>query len=401
MAWLALALASGPSACSDPGPVELPLPTGEFAIGRTTARWIDEERPEPLTATPSDAREITVHLWYPAETDPSAESSAYVPDLDALSGVLDERSTEVFELTRIHAIADARVAAEPTRLPLVIVSHGNDMLSTQYAFLIEELVSHGFAVAALDHPYDARAVLLSDGAAVAYLESAWPDLPPPDPSGRPDEDSEHAAFYRSRVETRAADVSFVLDRLELGTDDEAAPWARLDLERVGYIGHSVGGVAAGEVCRTDARVAACVNLDGESPSGPYYLAEDEAALVQPYMMITKPFVVPDAQLAKWGLTRESWEEQLQARKELFFGSVEGGSYRLTIDGATHQSFSDEPFVHAALERQATEEHRQRMEVIRRYVVGFFAKHVDGQSVPLLDADAVGDAGVTVETWPGE
>jgi pimeloyl-ACP methyl ester carboxylesterase len=395
---LVLALASS-IACAEPAPVELPPPTGAFTIGRTTARWIDERRPEPLTDAPSDAREITVHLWYPAEADPSEDPSAYVPDLDSLSDVLDERSEDVFHLTRIHAIADARVAADPTRFPVVVFSHGNDMLSTQYAFLIEELVSHGWAVAALDHPYDARAVLLSEGRSVGYLESAWPDLPPPDASGQPDEDSPHAAFYRARVQARVEDVGFVLDRLELGTDDPSTPWARLDLERVGFVGHSVGGVAAGALCLADARVDACVNLDGESPSGPYYLPDDGSAIEQPYMMLTKPFVVPDAQLARWGLTRESFQAMLDARKELFFASVEGGSYRVTIDGATHQSFSDEPFVHAALEDAPTDGHRARMQAIRRYVTGFFAKHIDGGSVPWLDANAPADGGVTLETWP--
>jgi pimeloyl-ACP methyl ester carboxylesterase len=201
------------------------------------------------------------------------------------------------------------------------------------------------------------------------------------------------------VQTRAADVSFVLDRLEAGGGDDAGPWARLDLERVGFVGHSVGGVAAGAVCQSDARVDACVNLDGESPSGPYYLVDDEPAFEQPYMMLTKPFVVPDEQLAKWGLTRDSWSAMLQARKELYFGSIRGGSYRVTLDGATHQSFSDEPFVHAELDDRSADGHRRRMESIRRYVLGFFAKHVEGDAVPLLESDAQADAGVAMETWP--
>jgi predicted dienelactone hydrolase len=295
----------------------------------------------------------------------------YVEDLDALREVLDSQTERVFERVRGHA-TDGEPLGE--KRPLIIFSHGNDQIGAQYTFLIEELVSWGYAVAAIDHPYDARAVRLADGKVVGFAE--WPPLPPA--NGAPDENSEHARFYRERVEARAADVRFVLDRIG----------DRFDLEHVGYVGHSVGGVAAGEVCRTDRRVAACINLDGDTGFGPFYLDAEGRAFEQPYLMITKPFEPPDALLVEWNLTREQWSLMYRAHLDRFFGAVESVSHRALIEGATHQSFSDEPYLFAALKGEDVTEHVDRMRLIRNLTVAFFETY-------LFDRPSTLDG---VETW---
>jgi len=47
--------------------LELPEPTGAYPVGRVTRHWIDSSRPETLTETPDDFREVPVVIWYPAE----------------------------------------------------------------------------------------------------------------------------------------------------------------------------------------------------------------------------------------------------------------------------------------------------------------------------------------------
>ena len=64
------------------------------------------------------------------------------------------------------------------------------------------------------------------------------------------------------TELHAADLAFVLDRLE-ALDDETGPFAgRVDLSRIGVLGHSLGGAAAAELCRVDRRCDTGVNMDG-------------------------------------------------------------------------------------------------------------------------------------------
>lgn len=384
-------------ACST-RPVELPAPTGALPIGRLTLRWVDGARPEPMTPEPADVREVAVSLWYPATA--TSDAAPYVEGLDALRSALDARSAQALSLVEIHAAAAPPSAPGP--FPLVVFSHGNDMLGAHYTAFIEELVSHGFVVAALEHPYDARAALLSSGAAVSYAGDQWPPLPPAPASGRPDPDTGYARYYRERVRVRARDASFVIDRLArlAGGGREAEVASGIDFGRVGFAGHSVGGVAAGEVCQTDARVRACVNVDGDSGNGPFYLDASGAAFSQPFLMLTKPFDATDQQLAAWGLTREQWLANLKADRDRFFGVIAGGSHRVVIDQATHQSFSDDSFVLATLDRTGDEAaHLQRLHLMRRYLLAFFGQHLKGTASPLLGPDAAAAEGASVDRWP--
>jgi hypothetical protein len=191
----------------------------------------------------------------------------------------------------------------------------------------------------------------------------------------------------------------VLDRLATIDDERLA--GRLDLEHVGFVGHSVGGVAAGRVCQSDARFAACVNLDGDSGFGPFYLDADGRGFAQPYMMLTKAFAVPDDLLAKWGLTREQWLANFAAEKHRFFGSVAAGSLRLEIAGATHQDFADDPLMIALQRRRAEEaaDRRRIADIVVDYTLAFFAWHLEGEPSPLLDAASSEHPEVTFEAWP--
>ncbi len=49
------------------------------------------------------------------------------------------------------------------RFPVVLFSPGSGGARTQNTAWAEELASHGYLVAALDHPYDSAAVVLTDG----------------------------------------------------------------------------------------------------------------------------------------------------------------------------------------------------------------------------------------------
>ena len=373
-------------ACTDP--VTLPAPTGALAIGEQQFQRTDGEREEGMTSKDGDDREVTVHLWYPAQTDAS-EVAPYVPELDDLKPALDRDTKRVWKNVIPHAVLDAPVVDSDQPFPLIVFSHGNDMIGAQYTFLIEELISHGYAVAAVDHPYDGRAVLLASGEPVPYMEDAWPALPPPADNGAPDPDSDYAHFYRERVVVRSEDASFALDTL--AADDPVG----LDFERVGFAGHSVGGVAAGQFCQDDDRALACVNLDGDWGGGPFYL-QDGVAFDEPYLMLTKPFEATDDQLDGWGLTRDEWEALLQAQRDEYFGAVTGGSWRVVLDGATHQSFTDEPFVFAALDGDDTGAAKERMRLVRAYVLAFFDATLRDTPTSLFDDP---EDGVSVEAWP--
>lgn len=106
---------------------------------------------------------------------------------------------------------------EGTAAPVVVFSHGLAGDRKGFIELSEHLASHGYAVAALDHPGSNR----------DRLEALF--------EGRSREVADPTEFS-----DRPRDVSFLLD--ELTRQNETNP--RLDLERIGIIGHSFGGYTA-------------------------------------------------------------------------------------------------------------------------------------------------------------
>jgi len=59
--------------------LELPRPTGPFAVGRTTYDWADETAVDTLAPVPGTKRELLVWIWYPAAAGPGAVLDDYVP----------------------------------------------------------------------------------------------------------------------------------------------------------------------------------------------------------------------------------------------------------------------------------------------------------------------------------
>ncbi|MFD8321456.1 alpha/beta hydrolase family protein [Kitasatospora purpeofusca] len=330
--WLALPgslacaglIAGGPvSAWAFPVPV-FPEPTGEFAVGTRVLQWTDQQREETFTPDPADRRTVVVQLWYPAQ-----ESPAGTPRAQYLGRTEDEARTVSAALARgvglpdflvdgvpharSRSVFDAPVAGGGERFPVVLFSPGSGGVRTQNTAWAEELASHGYLVAALDHPYDSAAVVLADGRTVTTETSS---------SGDAEQDEQLAAGWTA---VRAADLGFVLTQLDgLGRAGSGDPLAgRLDTGRAAVTGHSMGGAAALQAARQDRRFRAVVDLDG-FPHGPA-----SPALDRPALAMTQ------------ALTGATDARYLPRLTEALAASS-ATSYRLTVPGAAHLSFMDGP-----------------------------------------------------------
>lgn len=225
----------------------LPHPSGEMGIGRLTFDWLDTTRIELFTSG-HHYRELSVDIWYPAEV--RTGTTAHYLNVDAFDKVLDTaglkslvgiRAANLIRSGKVstHAIEGAPIANKIKKAPILIFSHGMGMITHLYTAQIEDLVSHGYIVVAITHPYDAWLTLYNDGRSVPfewYVREA---------AGKTEE--EQIAYENKRVEWWANDIRFVLNKLislhQKSSDD--IPFAgHLDLKRIGAFGHSVGGRAA-------------------------------------------------------------------------------------------------------------------------------------------------------------
>ncbi|MCR2800981.1 acetylxylan esterase [Microbacterium sp. zg-Y818] len=239
-------------------PVRFPRPGGELRIGTTTRQWVDRSRPEIFSHDDDEARELSVQIWYPTGQTGGARSR-YLPDahvvfaslLDALREVTSGRTSlpsflfRKLAVSRTHAFVD--VPPLPgTTFPVIVSLSGFGGFRRANTILIEELVSRGYIVVAMDQPYVSARTQRADGRVVKMKRRGrlYDDHP------------------RSRILAHlAADVSFVLDTLKSDPD----LGQRVDASRAGVMGVSLGGTVAAVAASADERIAACLMMDAAMP----------------------------------------------------------------------------------------------------------------------------------------
>jgi predicted dienelactone hydrolase len=356
----------------------LPKPTGQHAVGRLSYDLVDSTRTEIYAANGEDDRELAVFVWYPAKAG-AAELAPYLPQ--AWTPVADFLGINVAGM-RAHAVADAAVTGDDSAYPVLLLSPSGfpPLLLTAIA---EELASHGFIVVGVNHTYETAVTAFADGRVVPMNPAALGGALGP-------QTGSHDDVFRQRAsvcEYKAADLASVADQLErLNSDPGGRLAGRLDLGRFAALGHSFGGNAALEWCRTDERCRAAVNLDGAIWSDVGRVGLDRPALQ--VLAEHDEFAIAAEDAVKAGAAPTvDWFE---AEKAVTFGgwrTVQQRAkpgYTAQIRGATHVSFMDVPFlpltdgsiVKPGLD--ATKIEPQRMwRVTCDLMLAFFAKHLTG------------------------
>lgn len=367
--------------------VELPVPTGQYAVGRTSFHWKDASRQEVMTDDPGDRREIMVQVWYPAKVLASRLPAPYFPDLELLRNAFSESTRATLASVRSHAFADAQIATGRRLFPVVIFSPGAGTSTFSYSAILEELASHGYVVAGINHPYESLGVVLPDKRVARYDESEVKDVLP---------------FLRQRIEVRAADASFAADQLTKLNTTSPVFRGRIDVAHIGIFGHSRGGLAAAMACQHDRRFKACLNMDGGTLGGPFYVDANATPPTQPFMWFIRFKPEPsDEQLKTWNMTREMWNQnrdRVQSRVNGFFRSVKGGSYRVTLNGATHETFSDRPLLSSKIDLDTLAFRLRVARIVRDFTVAFFDKYLKNQLTGLLGGALTNYPEVTVERF---
>lgn len=352
--------------------LRLPAPGGPYVVGRASLTWVDESRPEVVPGASGGSRHVGVQLWYPAQAG-SAPRAPYFPFLDQVSAALRE-SGEVSALKvaglrfiRSNSLWQAQAAWEGGPFPVLLLSPGNGTNVEFYGGLAEELASQGYVVVGINHPYDVAAVALSDGKVAGYYRQQW-DIPP----------QEQQQYVQQRGPVRVADAFFVVDRLSNLNREDPLLAGRLDLERLGFLGHSLGGITAAEACQRDPRFKACLNLDGIQAGGPFSMVASPPLPAQPFMFITK-------------------EEQLHPGLIAQFEALPSQGYVVIIHGASHDHFTDGPQLLPSLLPIQNRADRI-LQQISQYALAFFDQELKGQLSQLLTAPRQ-DPQVTFQVYP--
>ncbi len=202
-----------------------PKVTGKHPVATALFTYTNQNQTETFTNT-GEKRKVNVEFWYPA---------------DSTGG---------------------------ENYPLVVFSHGSMGMKTSNTSTFMELASNGYVVCSIDHPYIAIYTRGSDGHVIIQSPSFRQEFFDVN-NGKYDEATAFQLEHKwMTVET--TDINFVLDTILASAQDpgSAAVYHLVDGQKIGLMGHSLGGEASAQVARERKDIDAVVNLDADL-SGEY------------------------------------------------------------------------------------------------------------------------------------
>jgi dienelactone hydrolase len=351
----------------------LPTPTGPYTVGRTTYFWSDPVRVDPMAPQAGTKRELAAWVWYPAERTPGLQTEEYMPAplRKAMEGgwfitLMNRDSSRV----RAHSVRDAALSAEQRQYPVVLMRAGLAALTTNYTSLAEDLASHGYIVVGFDAPYRSFAVVFPDGRVIKRapqnnLDLVW--------------GAQEKPLANKLLEDWTADAGFALDKLEqLNASDPSGRFqGRLDMQRVGMFGHSLGGATALQFCHDDSRCKAGIDVDG-LPLGSVVAG----GVTQPFMFLFSDHGgEPEAEKRQVMGDIQSIYDRLPADRRVM----------ITIRGANHYGFSDDTKNQVAMGLMRTlgrmMDGRRQIAITEHSVSTFFDVYLKGAPASELESGA--------------
>jgi predicted dienelactone hydrolase len=331
---------------------DLPQPNGCHPVGTRTVVWRDPRRSRDLLAT----------MWYPA-----AEGTS------TLAPYMDERTADALakewklqpgfqRMVGTHARLAAPIA-EGGPFPVILLEHGSGVVPAIYTVLAEGLASDGFIVVATNHPPDSLIAVFPDGHELKFTPY-WP--------AEADRRAQGMAIGKFADEVLVADVRFVLDQLQEMNSHDHFWQGRLDLSKIGIVGHSMGGTTAALATQEEPRILAGVNMDGSTYPG---MNGD----VRP-IPVHKPFLF---------IATEEHASDPATRIHEYVGS-EANSYYVVVNGTDHMSFTDADLLSSRFTRdQKPDDNAFERAVLtsvltRSAVEEFFVKYLKAGVAPDLD-----------------
>jgi hypothetical protein len=261
---------------------------------------------------------------------------------------------DALSTVRTNAVSDAAPAGDEGSLPLVVLSPGFTNPRGTLTGLAEDLASHDYVVAGIDHTYESLATAFPDGRVTTCLAREAP--------------RRGQRFWEKVVTGRAADVSFVLG--ELTGAHPAWPGAGLiDPSRIAMAGHSAGGAAAIAAMLADSRVRAGIDMDGSTCA-----RIPARGLSRPFLFLGKQSnYTPGGEGAV-----TTWERDWEL--------LTGWKRWLLVACAMHASFTDLALLadQTGIDLGAGLPGARSLVITRAYVRAFFDQHLRGRPQALLD-----------------
>lgn len=222
----------------------LTVPTGLFPVGTTSYDVTDASRTEVYSESTQSGRKFMYQVWYPAEKVEKLEKALWLTDGDKVTlglarlGHMPDFAFDQLALVTSNAYADVAVSSAQDQYPVILLSHGWSSSRLLHTNMAEALASNGYIVIGIEHTYGSIATTFTSGDVAYFSDKTLPSI---------EYSPDFLKNGNQLIKTFAGDISYVLDSLDdinQGTSGPALLKGKLDLDKIGIVGHSTGGGAA-------------------------------------------------------------------------------------------------------------------------------------------------------------
>ena len=278
---------------------EPPAGSGSHIVKTKMFTWVDESRIETFTDS-GENRALTVGIWYPEEEG---------------------------------------------KYPLVVFSHGAfGVLESNYSTYVE-LASNGYVIASIAHPYHAAYVEDVNGKVtigdMEFMQQVY--------GMNGESEADGKLNYEMEMEwmaLRTADMNFVLDIILEKAEKEEDIFAKINAEKIGLMGHSLGGATAVQLGRERSDIDAVIDLEG-SMLGEYVGFENGYEIYN-----QEPYPIPVLDVNSKAVREQIEQTKTQHPEWNYVNDYLGKNaidYReVVFNDAGHLNFTDLPMFSPAL-----------------------------------------------------
>ena len=315
--------------------------TGAYQVNEVSAILVDESRVDPFENDGS-YREVPAHFYYPENAD--------------------------------------------SEYPLIIFSHGAFGYYQSNFSTYAELASNGYIVVALDHPHHSFFTKDTDGKMITVDEKFIYEVTRDDDAVSKEElMTDSQAWLKVRVD----DENFVLDTIKeaknsgtLSTtwhtsdaDTVLSVINRIDTDKIGLTGHSLGGATAVELGRERTDIDAVIDIDGTM------MGEITGVMNGEYTYNSESYPVPVLALFTENNYNmiESDESGFYRVNENMINNAKVGRI-VTFENAEHMDFTDLPLFSPFLGNMlgsGERDNEEMMNTLNSVVINWFDYYLKG------------------------
>ncbi|MCM1989020.1 alpha/beta hydrolase family protein [Oceanirhabdus seepicola] len=360
-------------------------------IGRTVKVLEDTNRKE-IYSKKEENRRVIISIFYPVDGAWKPEHQAYYKDLyrpceeEFINRYKDDIkvSEDYLNNIKINAYNDAPIAKEDKEYPLIIFSPGLGMGRDSSMFNVERLVEEGYIVITIGHTYDTVFTVFPNGKIITQVTL--------------EDGSTFEKMFEKMIELkdmRKNDITFVIDELKELNKNDSILKCKISLNKIGTIGHSLGGASVLDAGREDTRIKAVAMLDG----APQYLdlkediqskkflstpvlnlrmgSIDYKSAMSEYINNMKEKLEGDEFKERVVQYDEILNRKIERQKELY-EYLSGDKSFIKLKDSEHMTFTDWYIINNELEEEGIILVRRAHEIINDVVIAFLNQHLCGK-----------------------